>query len=512
MTNPLDDTRNPYIIRIRTNPKDPNSQPFPNLYGDFSDWKEYLKGKPFGVFVAETRKEFNLPPQPSTKRIGKIPKYDGYNFSVFDTHADKWSVDKGISMWLEDVVQGRRANLTFHGDDSDALPEYHNDESVIKPLTDIEAQKMHANNLAFKNEKGFMILSYPDNSVKNLGKKIILRRAFPELCNFVIGDHELPLLYPEFKIFKDEFELSNNVRNRLTEEERAFVKTELSAMPLYVVTENGFLLCHTLSPSSTKNQLEQLVYDANGKSALEDALFGEEAHDKECKGERFKQVRIYDQRKIAAFLKEMKAKHALIGHTGIADFIYRDENGDERPILGGILDYSREFSDFTIGATTEHRNAGKSRSGIDRMGPNEDGIYCTLKLDTEPDRLNFGKLGQGTLPHYLPKKKVMLFKKEETIKNEIVSELVKAVQELTAKGGFAEKYAKNIEYASSLLEQDIKTGERNREIVEETIKAFKENDAKGIGEYLESAPEDKALYFIPKEMRCYFNVKTTIRE
>ncbi len=507
MTNPLNDSRNPNIISIKMDSRNPNSPVFPHLFGDFTFLEKYLKGKPFGAFVAEKRKEFNLPPQPSSERIVTIPKQDSYNVSIFDTHADRWSVEAGISTWFEDIVEGKRSYLTFHGDDCDALPEYSDDGPIIRPLTDVEAQKMHANNLAFKNEKGFMLLAYPDNSVRILAQKIILRRAFPELCNFIIGDHELPLLYPEYPLFKSGFSLTNNVADRLTQEERAFVRSELISMPAYVVTENGILLAHNVPSSSTRKQLEQLVYDENGKSALENALFCDEAENKKCKGELFDHIRIYDKRKIAAFLKEMGAVHAVIGHSANSDFIYTDENEDERPILGGISDYSREYEDFTIVATTEHRNANKARSGADRMGPNEDGVYCTFKLDASPDKLNFGKLGQGYKPHYIPKKKKIAFKKEKTAKDKTVSALVKAVQELTARDGFPEKYAKSVEYAAPLLEQDIKTGERRKEIVEETTKAFNENDARGIAEYLSDIPSEDALYFVPNEMRFYFTVK-----
>ena len=64
-----------------------------------------------------------------------------------------------------------------------------------------------------------------------------------------------------------------------------------------------------------------------------------------------------------------------------------------------------------------------------------------------------------------------------------------------------------MEYAAPLLEQDIKTGERRKEIVEETTKAFNENDARGIAEYLSDIPSEDALYFVPNEMRFYFTVK-----
>jgi len=170
MTNPLNDSRNPNIISIKMDSRNPNSPVFPHLFGDFTFLEKYLKGKPFGAFVAEKRKEFNLPPQPSSERIVTIPKQDSYNVSIFDTHADRWSVEAGISTWFEDIVEGKRSYLTFHGDDCDALPEYSDDGPIIRPLTDVEAQKMHANNLAFKNEKGFMLLAYPDNSVRILAQ------------------------------------------------------------------------------------------------------------------------------------------------------------------------------------------------------------------------------------------------------------------------------------------------------------------------------------------------------
>lgn len=483
---------------------DPN---FPNLIADLS----FLGGHD----LLALSKKYRI--NPESKKLPHLPKEKGYAYFFADIHGNKQDWETIVQMYVKDLTNGTDAYLIGLGDDADALPEYDNnlDHPIAAPFDNPLGKAMFDKNLAHKDEhqKRYVILTYPDDSVQVAAQKLALKALFGDRVHFILGDHELPIVFPGFGIAKEGVNLTNNVRGRITPEEAEYLRIAFDTFPIGVTTENGHSFFHTIPARiKSRKQLEDLVYENPLKKAgfdvdrwIKETLVGgltfgriDALH--YCRNEKYDSIRVYDEKEIADFLKKLGAQHAYIGHSANSSFIVT-ENGEDIPIIGGISRF-RQFKDFTIVATTEGIGCEHERSGDTRDGPNRYGVYGYVKLDEEFGTVYFGGLGQPASPEVIVKKKNSIVKKERTVKNKSIEQLVKIAETAVERHAFPRKLLDNLKNSALLLERDMKH-ETVAKAVKETME-YLETTRIHLPGLIDEIPAESHLEPLPIVIHHYF--------
>jgi len=509
---------------------------FENLVPNFRYLDHILQGKR----LEDLAKNWYI--EPSPKKALTIPKQEGLLYFAADVQGCLTDWQMLVSTWLRSLANGENAYFVSLGDLNDALPEL--DEQfapVCRQLEDKVGIEMHQRNLAIKDEENnrFMILAYPENSVQIDAQAIALRQLFGDRFAVVDADHEKQLRTPGFEIFKYNVNLTNHVRRKLSPEEAEYLRNELDKQPAVVKTENGYLFLHAgpLSKATPWKTLENLVRDhitplkKDGEEEaaytrrkiewIEDSVEGRlifgHSVEKDVKfrgGEGT--YRVYADEEIektseGASSDGKKVSLIISGHSGTAPLIHKTET-DEIPYINGVDKY-QQIGKQLIVATTEGAGCEKARSGENREGPNEYGVYGAIDLNEEFGTVYFGRLGEErSMTIFLTKNEVRskvptIIEKttEKTIAEKLEEQMKACCYE---KKWFREDLYKTFIKNMPLLKENLQRGVIKEKILESAIKKLIEENAKNVPEEIRNRiPLEISLRHFEKELRPYFTEK-----
>lgn len=399
------------------------NEEFRSLVPDLNSLQPILKGKP----LEELAERWYV--KPSGKSAFEIPrtkKEEGILYLGADLHGCRIDQDMLVKIWINDLVEGRDSYLGFLGDMGDPIVQIGKEgDPVTKPIDDKEGIDMYKRGLAVKDEekKRFVFLPYPDNSIQVIANFLALTKLFGSRIFIVDGDHEKQLRASGFEVIKGGVDLTYHILGRLSLKEAEYLKNALNKQPAAVKTENGYLFLHAGPVPMLKSfdELENLVRDHKTPLRKEDDT--DESYEKrkidwinntiegrlnfgrlEKKGDDYQ--RIYSDEEIEKTLRAADAQLIISGHSGNARFIHQSETGE---ITHEGVNEKLALGRQVILGTTEAIGCTEPRSGKDRDGLNNYGVYAGINLAENFGTVYLGKLGSDLYPDltfsaYKPKK------------------------------------------------------------------------------------------------------------
>lgn len=503
---------------------------FQTLKPDFSYLKELLQGKNLSDLGAKFHE-----PIPDARAF-VIESGEGNVYVAGDLHGNLTDFRGVVAPFIADLAKGIKSWLVIQ-DFVDPLFEYKKDKLVVLSENHKDAASFIKRRIVLhdKDNKRLIALAYQDNSIAVLSEFLGLRKLFGNLVSAVASDHLKSLLHPNYEMYKNQFDFTNHVNSQLTPEEREFAKTALHKNPGAIKTENGYLIMHAGPVPMLKSwrELEELVYEyplkrsdfpkgeegtteygekkrawANG--TIEGRLiFGRRDFNRECKGVKLKRIRVYSDEEIRKTLEGasndrsgVEARKIIAGHTGAVHFIH--ETSDEELYRPPMVSKIREVGDLVIVHTTEGEHCEYPRSGENRDGPNNHGIYLRIPLNEEFGRVYLGKLGKPAntaldLKKNASKKQEKPIEKEEEsvpTKLDIVDQISKETLRLVRINGFHPDLHYTFLKRKSKVRKLNEEGVISDEMLEETLKTLQNSEAKNCypllsekGPYIRNVPE-----------------------
>ncbi len=185
--------------------------------------------------------------EPQNKRLVILPDA-GTKFILADTHGKKEDLFKPlgaiIKQWLSKDESKRDCYLIVDGDFG------------------------HGLKIRNTEKKGEYLPLYTDNSIENLAVLFKLKELVGDRLQLTIGDHELPLLFDGFKIYKYGDDLSTTISRQLTDEENIALKNKISSLP-FAVFANGKAITHAGAIPALENiaEAEKVHFDYDEKNS-----------------------------------------------------------------------------------------------------------------------------------------------------------------------------------------------------------------------------------------------------
>ena len=382
--------------------------------------------------------------KPEHKRAIILPN-KGTAYVVADLHGNLNDFRAARSTFVQALARGEDAYLVLLGDYVDPLKKKSADGKVIK----VDGKTVNA---------------YEDRSLELLVELFELRELFGDRVIPLMGDHDAKEIWPQLNINK----FGEDLRPITADEQHRYLQDKIRQLPLLVKTESGIILSHTGPASMLKSfkEIENLDLEAHippedkGKrrewkrdDIVGRLLFG---RIEEIGGEDY---RVFLEKEMQQYLRALKGRKALFGHTGIADFEY--EVGGRRNRSAGGVDTIFDRNGFAILRTTEGRGYEEQR---------EDGVtkaarYFAIPLDNEEGLIGHAAFGNNNWDkHFLEnwqtkaKKKKTLEQGTETTLTASPSkwDTMKAdAKKIFEAGGYThEVYGRIISHANSMIEAE----------------------------------------------------------
>ncbi len=377
--------------------------------------------------------------EPSGSKLMELGKQNGVLRCVADLHANYTDWRTIVrDLLIKPLREGENAFLCFMGDINDPLFEYDKEgNDVERPFGNKEGKEMFEKKLAIEDDysKRYVFLAYPDDSATILREFFWLRHFLGDRIILLDGDHEKQLRTPGFEVFKSNVDLTELTLKKLNDKEKQYVRTHLEKLPAVLKTANGYVLMHA-GPVPMAESLDDIRnlrrdnetplrkpgendddYERRKINWIENTIegrliFGKSEKRDSRAGEG--DYRIYSDEEIKKTLDSLEAGVIISGHSGTAPLIH-DTGDEEIPHVIGVnkmLDLDGQI----IIATTEGFGCNKPRSGENRRGPNNYGIYLAIDLNEAFGSVYVGDLGDIPSPYYLKKsKKTQVAVKEKTV-------------------------------------------------------------------------------------------------
>lgn len=408
------------------------NQKFKNLVPDFSYLESVLDGNPEQKLL-ELSKELFVPY--SNKKLVTVPKQKGMLYFCGDLHGNLTDFQNLMIEFFNetqnDLKEGKKNRFVLLGDYVHALNAY--------------------------DEKGNVLGSaYPDKSIQILSQVMALRGIFGNGFVPLIGDHELPIIFPGFDIYKDNVDLTKVISEKLTPEENKYLENEMKKLPLVLIA-NRYAFSHTGPAPMIKSidDLENLVleynldmndknFDAKKEEWGENTPLGRLTFGKVDENH----SRIFLEEETNRYAKTLDVDELIYAHSTNAQIIY-EKNGKLIAVPQTIKGHERYGKQFFI-ATTEGAGCEHKRNGINNEGPNEYGEYGAIDLNAEHGTMYVGEMKD------ISKKNKSLFKNGHS---QIVNDLEYALFDCCyQRKCFPEEWYDGFAENAKNLEKEIKAG------------------------------------------------------